>query len=331
MIERASDFIARALYDPQRGYYTRRIRDVGGGRGDFATSATLSPTLGRAIAQWLRAEMQAAPGVRDVIEVGAGNGALMQQIRRSIGWWQRARWQFHIVEKSPVLQERQRSLLGASVRWWDSIQTALHHCKGRALIYNNELMDAFPCTVAQWSATEAAWLEVWIETLPNGSAREVLKPLPWPAPEQQPFSALQQKSPPRDAQRIELHASVRDWLQGWSSHWQKGSSLIIDYGDEFPALYHRRPAGTLRGYLMHQRLTGPEVWQNPGRQDLTADINFTDLRHWTQDLGWQETTYTTQAEFIQTWNPQAHTAADQQMNAAGGAGDAFKCLTHRQS
>jgi SAM-dependent MidA family methyltransferase len=60
---RFSDFIARALYDPQRGYYTRRIRDVGGSRGDFATSATLSQArLGSGPSrQWLRAEKQRHP------------------------------------------------------------------------------------------------------------------------------------------------------------------------------------------------------------------------------------------------------------------------------
>ena len=41
--------MARALFDPERGYYTRHIKTVGA-RGDFSTSATLSPALGHAIA-----------------------------------------------------------------------------------------------------------------------------------------------------------------------------------------------------------------------------------------------------------------------------------------
>jgi len=53
-----SKFMQRALYDPQRGYYTARIRTVGA-RGDFSTTATLSTQLGKAIAAWLLAEAKA--------------------------------------------------------------------------------------------------------------------------------------------------------------------------------------------------------------------------------------------------------------------------------
>ena len=82
MPEPFSSFMARALFDPQRGYYSRNIRTVGA-RGDFSTSATLSPDLGRSIAAWLKAQS----GVRHVIEIGAGSGELMQQLKRSLGWW----------------------------------------------------------------------------------------------------------------------------------------------------------------------------------------------------------------------------------------------------
>ena len=50
-----SQFMARALFDPERGYYTRHIRTVGS-RGDFSTSATLSPSLRGAAAAWLKSE-----------------------------------------------------------------------------------------------------------------------------------------------------------------------------------------------------------------------------------------------------------------------------------
>ena len=46
------------------------------------------------------------------------------------------------------------------------------------------------------------------------------------------------------------------------------------------ALVLRRPHGTVRAYLLQQRLEGPAIYQNPGRQDLTADVNFTDLIQW---------------------------------------------------
>ena len=80
--------MARALFDPERGYYTRNIRTVGA-RGDFSTSATLSPSLGAAIAFWLKAESRAHPSIRHIIEIGAGDGSLMQNVRQAMSWWKR--------------------------------------------------------------------------------------------------------------------------------------------------------------------------------------------------------------------------------------------------
>lgn len=320
-MERFSDFMARALYDPERGYYTRRIRDVGGNRGDFATSATLSDRLGQAIAAWLRAEK----GATNIIEIGAGNGALMQQVQRNLGWWRRLKWHFHIVEKSPVLQDLQKQRLGGKVTWWQSVEEALDACNGKALIYSNELIDAFPCTIAVWDATARIWQESWID-----EGREVLRPLEMSETQIACFSALRDwPTPPQDGQRIELHATALDWLKAWAPHWKSGSILTIDYGDTFPALYHRRKTGTLRAYLLHQRLTGTEVWQNVGRQDITADVNFTDLRAWSSSLGWAEKSYTSQRQFLQQWAPRHR--ADPQLAMPGGADDAFQCLIAQKS
>ena len=59
--------------------------------------------------------------------------------------------------------------------------------------------------------------------------------------------------------------------------------LTIDYGGAAEDIYHRRPRGTIRAYLLQHRLEGPAVYENPGRQDLTADVNFTDLIEWSGD------------------------------------------------
>ena len=80
----------RALFDPRTGYYSRQIRTVGRG-GDFSTAATLSPSLGIAVAAWLKSESCLQPQVRHVIEVGAGDGSLMHTVRRALGWWTRRR------------------------------------------------------------------------------------------------------------------------------------------------------------------------------------------------------------------------------------------------
>lgn len=322
MSESFAAFMERALHDPQRGYYARRVQDIGGDRGDFATAATLSPLLGKAVVGWLRESRRAMPEIRHVIEIGAGNGALMQTVRRSLSWWSRLRLRWHIVETSPVLREQQKQRLGSGVTWHETLEKALQDCGGAAFIYHNELLDAFPVHLVQWQ--DNAWQEVWVE-FDNGRAIERLQPLSVSLTKDGLFSALAQ--PPRHPQqRCELLASVHDWLHGWVSHWQRGAMLTVDYGDVFPALYHRRPHGTLRAYFMHQRIEGHGIYDNVGWQDITADVNFTDYRAWTRDLGLRELRWQTQAAFIQTYLPKAEGA----LVDPEGAGGAFKVVIHQR-
>lgn len=315
--------MARALFDPVKGYYSRQIRTVGA-RGDFSTTATLSPVLGQAIAGWLKKESALQPQVRQVIEIGAGSGVLMAGVKKSLGWWQRRRFHWHIVETSPVLQKQQQALLGRRVTWHQDLKDALTACGEQAFIYHNEVLDAFPVTLLQ--SHEDSWQEVHLDD----QGREVLLPLTWDAPQRSLFSVFGVWPTRAKAQRVELHESVRQWLQHWAPAWKRGAMLTVDYGDLFPALYHRRPAGTLRAYLHQHRLEGVAVYQNPGRQDITADVNFSDFRLWAQKLGWQESSYGTQADFIhQHLKDLNHDTRTTFILDNDGAGSAFKHVVHR--
>jgi SAM-dependent MidA family methyltransferase len=317
-------FMQRALFDPQRGYYSRNIQTVGR-HGDFSTSATLSPLLGQGIAHWLKSTLTTHPNIRSIIEVGAGSGQLMRQIRQTLGWRTRRRLRWHIVETSPSLKAQQQNLLPASsIHWHTQLEEALQASDGHALIYHNELLDAFPCRLLQ--KTPTTWQELWLHFSPTGHVTEELcdcEPMPW-------ASALSTDTFPI-GQRIEVHASIRDWLTAWTPHWKSGQMLTIDYGDTSPALYHRRPHGTLRGYFMQHRVEGPALYQNIGRQDLTADINFTDYRTWTRDLGLHETFYDTQSTFLQSQNVTPKTHADHHLLHPDGPGTAFKVVVHARS
>lgn len=322
--ERFSQFMQRALYDPQRGYYTARIRTVGA-RGDFSTTATLSNRLGRAIAAWLKTESQTT-GVRTVIEIGGGDGSLMRSALNSLGWWQRLRLRFLMVESSPVLTAQQRQKAGRAVSaWYTTLPEALQACGGQALIYSNELLDAFPVDLVQWDGT--SWQEVWV-TRENGQTQEHQRPLAMHADEARDFSVLRWQ--PVKPQRAELHSTLRSWFAHWLPLWHKGSMLAIDYGGEMESVYHRRPRGTMRAYFMQQRLEGPEIYANPGHQDLTCDVNFTDVRAWLTAQGLQETAYESQGAFLHRLaGPGARTPADDYAADQAGAGGAFQCLSVR--
>jgi SAM-dependent MidA family methyltransferase len=276
-------FMREALYHPEFGYYTARIRDVGA-RGDFSTFATLGSALAEFVARWI-IENKA----RDVIEVGPGNGQLAAQILGQLGWWRRCSIRYHLVDvDGPLREAQEKRLRGFRVQRHPDLASALRATGGRACIFSNELPDAFPCRV--FELTAEGWMELHLRLAADG-IHEILRPAD--LPESTAFAGDF-----RPGQRVEIHESYRHWLRGWASEWTSGSMLMIDYGDTLPALYHRRTAGTIRGYAHHQRLTGLEIYQAPGRLDLTADVNFSDLQKWGEDLGWRTTRHGTLDEVL---------------------------------
>lgn len=330
-----SAFMRRALFDSDKGYYSRRISGIGR-RGDFSTASSASAILGKAIAGWIVGEARRLRSVRSIIEIGGGSGQLMAEIRKSLGWWWRRKFDFHMVETSPALQSQQAELLGGRVSWHHSLRDGLMACGGRVIIYHNELLDAFPVDLIQWDAAKADWMAIWLGHARSGARVEQPRPLEFPDSEREQYSVLREwnskNPPPSDAQRCELHTDVRRWLRGWAPFWKSGVMLSIDYGEEFPSLYHRRPRGTLRAFLLHQRLEGGSVYQNPGRQDITADVNFTDYRAWCANLGWQEAFCQPLHRFLHCHAPECSSSADHAthfLTDAEGAGSAFKCVSHR--
>jgi SAM-dependent MidA family methyltransferase len=69
------------------------------------------------------------------------------------------------------------------------------------------------------------------------------------------------------------------------------------------------------------------VYARFGKQDLTADVNFSDLTEWGLQLGWENNRLTTQREFLQTWCPHPKSGEnDLILDSPEGAGAAFKVL-----
>ncbi len=308
-----------ALYDPGFGYYTRRIRTVGA-RGDFSTSATLSPQLAEAVATWM--ESGVGTGHRHLIEIGPGSGVLHRALREALGWRGRWHWHSHLVERSPALRAEQQRTLGRltrRVQWHGDPAAALAAAGEHALIFSNELVDAFPVTLLQRHGGQ--WQEVWLELQADGRLVEFLRGTP----------ATGTRLSPADfpeGQRVEVHDSYREWLLAWLPWWRAGTLLTIDYGDTADRLYHRRPQGTLRGYHQHRALAGLELYRDPGHCDLTADVNFSDLIHWGKAAGLTTISLETQSAFLGQYG-KVRSAVDLRLQDPLDAGGAFRCLIQR--
>jgi SAM-dependent MidA family methyltransferase len=270
-------FMGIALQHPEDGYYGRNIRGIGA-RGDFTTVPQLTPALGEAVGQWLREEAGRRGWKRfHVIECGPGSGALASSVMKSFGWLGKRKVDLHLVETSEPLRAQQQAWVRGT--WHATIEEALAACDGRALIYHNEFLDAFPCRVFRKDAD--AWTELHLRIVDGQLAETFLSPQR-PLPDSQ---ALEQEWP--EGQRIEVFESVRAWMKELSKAWREGVMLSIDYGGISSEIYERRPNGTLRAYRGQQRMTGAEVYELPGRQDITADVNFDDLQGWAREFGWE--------------------------------------------
>lgn len=337
-------FMSEALYHPHFGYYSNHIKDVGRA-GDFSTSATLGDALGAAIASWItrRAEELAWKHI-PVIEIGAGNGSLAQSVLKHLPWRTRWRTDYMIHETSPILREKQkRSLRWKGVRWIDSLSLTLDQLQGRTLIFSNELVDAFPCRL--FVRAEKSWEELGLRIEQDGSLREMVLDRTYAKDSFSSPDHLFPHLPAPVGQRIERHDSYHAWMREWALHWHSGSMLTIDYGDTAEKLYERRQEGSLRAYWKHNRYTGRDLYARFGKQDLTADINFSDLISWGEALGWKKRLYTTQRQFMADYLPKDSTQIPSQVAStisAGGtspmtssamttsipdnAGDAFKIL-----
>lgn len=319
-------YMHEALYGDD-GYYRRNISTVGRG-GDFSTTATLSPMLGQALANWLLCRWKEDGFCPNVIEIGPGSGALLKAVRLHLPWLTRSRVRWHLVETSPVLQVRQREMLGkGKFTWHSNMGPALEACQGNAFIFSNELPDAFPVQLLEKSADQ--WKEVWLELSEGHGLVETLHP--W-TPEPAVLGDLRGQLPSIDGQRIEFPAAWAGWMSRWKPLWQKGRMITIDYGGELADLVNRRPTGTLRAYLKHELRTGLAIYQNMGQQDLTADVCFQDLRLWGEKIGLETIQQQSQAAFLKSRVPQElkdHTPEGAFLLDESGAGGAFQVLEQR--
>lgn len=312
-------FMDAALHDPQYGYYAAKVRDVGM-RGDFSTTVSISPILARAIAHWLVKAMK-SNRVYDVIELGPGSGQLAFSIYKELPWILRRKLRLHLVETSTPLRKSQQKLLGRRAIWHESLKGALSACGGKACIYSNEFVDAFP--VRRFRKSIDGWEESFV--VPGEEN--------WEPVDQLPESTILNRDFP-NGQIVEVHESFQSWLSDSLEHWNTGRMLTVDYGAKVGELYQRQPMGSIRAYLHHQCLTGAEVLARPGQQDITADVNFTDLSEWMKPYA-KTISLCTQHDFLKPF-VQANDPAEEFAINPHGAGGHFlvldsECLQLRES
>lgn len=346
---RFDHFMGEALYAEGLGYYRRPGVKVGS-RGDFSTSASLSDGLGKAIGRFLRAEIRLSengkPGPKRLVEIGGGNGRMHAQVCRELGWAIRRKWESHLVEISEEHRKLQQAALktfwgGQRGIWHEDLEELSRNSPnssiqqgagaGDSIVFSNELVDAFPCRVLCWNGD--VWQELYVQVEETGILREIFLDLPVEELEELKSisSALEHfaKTDVMTGQRVEIQQSFYVFMKELVKIADRLSVLTIDYGDKVEDLYYRRKPGTLRGYFKQMRMDGAELYARVGHQDLTLDVNFSDLIKWGNEMGLELAGWMTQKEFLEKWGDRKGEKVEAYLRDEMGAGTAFKVLWQR--
>ena len=240
---RFSRFMELALYDPAEGYYASGKACVGRD-GDFFTNISLGPVFGEILAaQFLELwETLGRPGEFTLVEQGANDGRLAEDVLHALASTPLAEARFIIIEPFAPLREKQQDRLeGRRVEWVEAPE-ALPNFTG--VHFSNELFDALPFDIVKsradrWELQRVQFLDGTFRLEPA----EVLD-LDWPAPSEDFVS--------------ELRAGQRELLDAISSRLQRGFLLAIDYGmTREELLAPHRANGTLACYAAHRRDDDP--------------------------------------------------------------------------
>ncbi len=270
-----AEFMELALYHPVHGYYSAACPRIGK-QGDFFTSSSVHSCFGRLLAKQLEQMWQLlGKGRFTVAEQGAGEGYLALDILDAIAEDYPDFYSllnYRIVEISPALQKKQAEQLARHIDAGRVEWCVLPQLKGmQGCFLSNELVDAFPVHLIEKHS--GTLQEVFVVNQGAGFAEE-LRPLSTERIGDY-FAALGLE--PAEGNRCEVNLAARQWMVEVAEVVKKGFVLTIDYGFPAEELFAAwRRTGTLLCYQQHQ--TNEDPYRQPGRQDITAHVDFTTLQ-----------------------------------------------------
>jgi SAM-dependent MidA family methyltransferase len=323
-------YMELALYAPGLGYYTAGARKLGR-EGDFITAPEMSPLFGQTLARQAAEVLET--GIDQILEIGAGSGALAAALLAELEHLGRLPRAYYILEVSPDLRERERDLLAAKVPhllerviWLNRLPTVF-----AGLIIANEVLDAMPAHIVRIGETgvEEAGVAlkdqdlVWAWRPAEAALRSAATALQLP-----------------EGYRTEIQVVAQGFVATLAQAMARGVILLIDYG--FPAheYYHaQRAEGTLMCHYRHRAHGDPFFL--PGLQDITTHIDFSAVARSGEEAGLDLLGYTGQAQFlincgitdillrtspedVVAYAPQA--AAAQQLLSPSEMGELFKVI-----
>ena len=263
-------FMEMALYAPGLGYYSAGSHKFGA-TGDFVTAPELSPLFGQCLARQCQAVL-AQLGGAEILEFGAGSGALAVAVMRQLNDDGFLPERYLIMEVSGDMRQRQQEYIAQVLPhfmerfvWLDTLPTTF-----RGVVLANEVLDAMPIhrfRIAGERVLEAhvGWssdrlVENW-HPINEGALVNAIR------------RAIATSSLP-DNYTSEINLAAARWVASVAEMLEAGLVLVIDYGFPRAEFYHpERNNGTLMCHYRHRAHDNPLLM--PGLQDITSHIDFT--------------------------------------------------------
>ena len=282
-------YMQLVLYAPGLGYYVAGARKFGGD-GDFVTAPETTPLFAQALAAQV-APILAATTAREIVEFGAGSGALAADLLNALARRGELPSRYAILDVSPDLRERQRAEIAkrsgdhlARVEWIDVLPAQID-----GAVVMNEVLDAIPPHLVLRRHGE--WFERGV------ALTERLRWEDRPLADDSLRAAATARFPASGDYLSEINPAAEALVEDVGRRMTGGAMLIIDYGFPQAEFYHaQRGEGTLMGHYRHRAHADPFLW--PGLSDLTAHVDFTAIALAGQRAGLQVAGYAPQAAFL---------------------------------
>ncbi len=276
-----AEFMEEALYG-DGGYYAREELPIGV-EGDYVTGSSHSPLFGRATARWLAALDRALGRRADFFEAGFGNGTHLAALvaalaaggglagRRLLAW-------DRVPRPVPAGVERVEGPAALAAR------------PVRGLVFSFELFDALP--VHRLVGRQGGARELWVGL--DGAGR-----FEWREAElSDPALAALPGAPLEEGQVADLSPAWRPLYRSLAAVLERGLLVTCDYGGEAERLLDPRvrrhgTLGCFRGQRAHR-----DPFADPGREDLTAHVDFSALIAEGEAAGLETLVLTRQAAWL---------------------------------
>ncbi len=280
-------FIEDSLYSKNDGYYMSK--NPFGHKGDFITSPNISIFFSEMIAVWIMSfwEKLNKPINFNIVELGAGNGEMMEVIIKTLKKFSifDSKYKIYIFEKSPHLKKLQKKKLKNSNTIWINDLKEIRDAP--SIFLANEFFDALP--INQYLKKNNKWYERKVQNKENKTfkfldveinIKKIEKKVGYRLAENQTF--------------IEISNVLNAYLGKISEKLNKNSGglLIIDYGYK-----EKKMRNTLRGFRDHKIVN---ILSNYKRCDITYSLSFNQLKMIAKKFKLKVAGLTTQRNFLQS-------------------------------